>query len=340
MPGGAGPLAAALHLCAGGRVPGHQPSAERAGDQPGRREPSGDRGRRRRPVDLRLPRRRHPQHPRVRAGLRRCPHRGAGAELPQHPEHPRRGQRGDRQQHRAQAEGPVDRPGVRARHRPLPRRRRDRRGPLRGQRDRPAPRRRADALRGDGGLLSHQRPVAGGGGAARQGRSALPAGGRHALLRPPGGARRHGLPQGGRQPGRRGEREAGPGRAQAGRRRHIGGQDRRPRRSPWPHLLRGPPPLRRGRCHRARRGRCRAVLHADRRRRLPAGLAGRRAAGAAGALRVPGRAALGEVGRGRRSPREPGRAGGRGRRARHPRRLLGGGGAGSRHRRSRRGGLR
>ena len=40
-----------------------------------------------------------------------------------------------------------------------------------------------------------------------------------------------------------------------------------------------------------------------------------------------------EVGRGRRPPREPGRAGGRGRRARHHGRPPGGGGAGGRHRR-------
>ena len=41
---------------------------------------------------------------------------------------------------RPQAQGPVDRSGVRTRHRPLPRRRRGGRGPLRGQRDRPASR--------------------------------------------------------------------------------------------------------------------------------------------------------------------------------------------------------
>ena len=60
------------------------------------------RGRRRRPVDLRLPRRRHPQHPRVRARLPRGRGGEAGAELPLHADDPRRRQRGDRQQPRTE----------------------------------------------------------------------------------------------------------------------------------------------------------------------------------------------------------------------------------------------
>ena len=61
------PLPRALPLGAGRRVPGHEPRPvpAAAAARRGAREP--DRGRRRRPVDLRLPRRRHPQHPRVRA---------------------------------------------------------------------------------------------------------------------------------------------------------------------------------------------------------------------------------------------------------------------------------
>ena len=55
-----------------------------------------------------LARRRHPQHPRVRA---RPPRRGGhppGAELPLHAEDPRRGQRGGHQQPQAQGQEPVD----------------------------------------------------------------------------------------------------------------------------------------------------------------------------------------------------------------------------------------
>ena len=44
------------------------------------------RGRRLRPVDLRVPRRQHPQHHRVRAGLPERAHDPAGAELPLHPD--------------------------------------------------------------------------------------------------------------------------------------------------------------------------------------------------------------------------------------------------------------
>ena len=71
------------------------------------------RGRRRRPVDLRVPRRHDPQHPGVRARLPRRPHHPAGAELPLHPDDPVRGQRGDRPQHVAQAQAAVERPGRR-----------------------------------------------------------------------------------------------------------------------------------------------------------------------------------------------------------------------------------
>ena len=61
------------------------------------------------PLDLRLPRRRHQQHPRLRGRLPRRPRRPARAELPLHADHPRRGQRGHLQQprpHRRRRCGP------------------------------------------------------------------------------------------------------------------------------------------------------------------------------------------------------------------------------------------
>ena len=96
------------------RVPGHQPGAERAGAACSAREHRnvcvvGDQ----RPVDLRVPGRRHPQHPRVRGGVPRRHGDRARAELPVDADHPRRGQRGHRQQPRPQAQGAVDRPGRR-----------------------------------------------------------------------------------------------------------------------------------------------------------------------------------------------------------------------------------
>ena len=86
---------------AGRRVPGHQPRAVPAGPRAGRGRLRGTtagaddgaagravRRRRRRPVDLRLPRRDDPQHPRVRGGLPRRPHHPARAELPLDPDDP------------------------------------------------------------------------------------------------------------------------------------------------------------------------------------------------------------------------------------------------------------
>ena len=79
---GARQIPAPLALPAGGRVPGHQPPAIRDHATAGRRAPQRVRGGRRGPVDLLLARRRHPQHPRIRAGLSRGEDHSPGAELP------------------------------------------------------------------------------------------------------------------------------------------------------------------------------------------------------------------------------------------------------------------
>ena len=67
------------------------------------------RRRRLRPVDLRLPRRDDPQHPRVRARLPRRPHHPARAELPLDPDDPARRQRRHRPQRGAPRQEPLDR---------------------------------------------------------------------------------------------------------------------------------------------------------------------------------------------------------------------------------------
>ena len=101
-------LAAPVPPRAGRRVPGHQPRAVRPdpralrradgrGDRCLRRGPhvagrADGRGRRR-PVDLRLPRRQHPQHPGLRAGLPERAHDHARAELPLDADDPDRRQR-------------------------------------------------------------------------------------------------------------------------------------------------------------------------------------------------------------------------------------------------------
>ena len=139
--GRARPLPAQFPARARGRVPGHQPravplapAARRGASQPLRR-------RRRRPVDLPLPRRRHPQHPRLRGPLPRRERDQARAELPLDADDPERLQRGHRQQPLAQGQDALvragrGRPGARARARG-----RARRGPLRRLRDRAAGRR-------------------------------------------------------------------------------------------------------------------------------------------------------------------------------------------------------
>ena len=177
LPGGARELPAPVPARAGRRVPGHQPCAVRPDPRALRRRRSrtarrvgraaervragrADGGRRRRPVDLRLPRRQHPQHPRLRAGLPQRDVDPARAELPLDPDDPQRRQLRDRPQPGPQAEEPLVRRRRRRADRRLRRRRRARRGPLRLRRDRHAHRRRAREPARRRGLLPHQRPVA------------------------------------------------------------------------------------------------------------------------------------------------------------------------------------
>ena len=202
LPGGARALAEGLPLRARGRVPGHEPRAVPAAAAAGREAPQRLRGRRPGPVDLRVPRRRHPQHPRVRARLRRDEDRRARAELPLDEHDPPGRERGDRAQPRAQAEEPLvgarrGRAGARARGRG-----RARRGALRRRRDRRA-RRGGLRRQRDRGLLPDERAVAGAGGRARPPGRRLPGDRRPALLRARRGEGRDRLPAGDRQPVRR-----------------------------------------------------------------------------------------------------------------------------------------
>ena len=96
-----------------------------------RRARRADGGRRRRPVDLRLPGRQHPQHPRLRGRLPGRADDPAGAELPVDPDHPHRGQRGDQPQRGAQGQDALVRRRRRRADRRLRRRRRARRGAVR-----------------------------------------------------------------------------------------------------------------------------------------------------------------------------------------------------------------
>ena len=75
----------------GRRVPGHQPGAGRAGRRARRGPPQRDRGGRRRPGDLRVPRRRRRQHPRLHGPLRRGTDDRPAAQLPVARADPRRG---------------------------------------------------------------------------------------------------------------------------------------------------------------------------------------------------------------------------------------------------------
>ena len=185
------------------RVPGHEPRAVPAAAAARGRARERLRRRRPGPVDLRVPRRRHPQHPRVRARLPRRADDPARAELPLDEHDPPRRERRHREQPRAQGEEPLvrarrRRPGARARGRG-----RARRGALRRRRDRAAD--RGGLLRPrDRGLLPDERAVARARGRARPPGRPLPGDRRPALLRARRDQGRDRLPAGDRQPGRRG----------------------------------------------------------------------------------------------------------------------------------------
>ena len=108
-----------------------------------RADPAGRAGRRRRrrPVDLRLPRRHDQEHRGVRARLRRRPGDPARAELPVDAEHPGRRQRRRVAQPGPDPEEPVVGRGRRPADHRLRRRQRARRGRLRRRGGRPARRR-------------------------------------------------------------------------------------------------------------------------------------------------------------------------------------------------------
>ena len=204
------------------------------------------------PVDLRVPRRRHPQRPRVRARLPRLVLDRARAELPLDAAHPRRGERRHHPQPRAQGEEPLvgarrRRPGARDRGRG-----RARRGAIRRRRDRAA---RRGGLLGQRGrrLLSHQRAEPRARGHPRPPGHRVPGDRRPALLR----ARRDQGPRrvspGARQPVRRGlapahRQPAAPRhrrheRSRASRRGPTSARSRSGRRPPrprWPASARLP----------------------------------------------------------------------------------------------------
>ena len=155
------------------------------------------RRRRRRPVDLRLPRRDDPQHPRVRGGLPRRPHDPARAELPLDADDPARRQRGHRRATRSAAprtSGPTP-ATARTIVGYVADNEHDEAAFVADEIDRLGDDARRQARRRRG-VLPHQRPVPRPRGGVRPGRPALQGRRRHALLRAPRGQGRAGLPAG------------------------------------------------------------------------------------------------------------------------------------------------
>ena len=146
------------------------------------------------PVDLRVPRGRHPQHQRVRARLSRREGGAARAELPVDAEHPERGERRHPQQLRPQGQEAVDRRRRRRAHRRLHRLLAARRGAVRRRRDRGDPPARRAVLRGRG-VLPHQLPEPRAGGDLHPLGAALQDHGRHEVLRARRDQGRDGLPR-------------------------------------------------------------------------------------------------------------------------------------------------
>ncbi|CAA9527800.1 MAG: ATP-dependent DNA helicase UvrD/PcrA, partial [uncultured Solirubrobacteraceae bacterium] len=206
LPRGPRPLRRHLPPRPRGRVPGHEPRPVPLPAAPGGwggRPPQPRGGGGPGPVGLLLPRRGHPQHPRVPGRVRGRADHPPGAELPLDPDGPGHGQRAHRPQPRPAGEAPVDRPRP-GRPRQGPRaRRRARGGPLRRRGDRADGRRGRVAL-GDRLLLPDERPVPGARGHARAPRGRLPGHRRHEVLRAGGDQGRDLLPDDPRQPaGRR-----------------------------------------------------------------------------------------------------------------------------------------
>ena len=226
--GGARPLPALVPPRARRRVPGHQPRPVPLAAAARRGAPQPRGGRRRRPVDLPLPRRRHPQHPRLRGPLPRRDGRQARAELPLDADDPERLQRGHLEQPLAQGQVALvrarrGRPGARARARG-----RARRGALRGVGDRAAGGRGRLARR-HRRLLPGQRPEPRARGHAGALRRRLPGDRRHALLRARRDQGRAGLPDAARQPVRHGRVRADRQLAAARDRPDLAGAPGRPR---------------------------------------------------------------------------------------------------------------
>ncbi len=92
----------------GRRVPGHQPPAVPVAETTGGARELHLRRRRRRPVNLRLPRCPRRQHARSRTRFQRAKHRQAGTELPLAQQHPRRRQRHHHAQPQPTRKEPVD----------------------------------------------------------------------------------------------------------------------------------------------------------------------------------------------------------------------------------------
>ena len=267
----------------------------------------------------------------------------ARAELPVDPDHPRRRQRGHRQQPRPQAQGAVDRPGPRATpsSATTPTTRPTRRSGSPHEIVH-APRRRRPPLGRHRRLLPDQRPEPG---ASRS--SSCASGIPYKVV---GGTRFYdrrevkdalAYLQGRGEPGRRGQRQAGPQRAQAGHRRHHRRPARRVGRQPRHHRSsrRCAAPTRPASAGRAVNG------HRRRSSTLLDELAGDAwPTGPAPAARGGARRASGYVAeleaehthRGRGPAREPGRAGRRGPRVRDGRRVPRADQPGGRHRRARR----
>ena len=206
------------------------------------------------PVGLLVPRRRHPQHPRVREGLPEHEGDPPRAELPLDERDPL----GREPAHLAQPRPPGEEPVVGPRRGRAGARRRDRgrarRGAVRRGRDRRAARGRLRPGR-DRRRLPHERPEPRARGRARPPGHRLPGDRRPALLRARRDQGRHRLPAGDRQPVRRGQPAADREPPAARHRRHLAEPSRDVRRRPRHLALGGDRAPRRGAVSAPRRSR-------------------------------------------------------------------------------------